>query len=376
MNVLENDRLRVELDPATGGPCSLVDKQTGVDVLGRSSPEPAPHAVVLVDDADTWGHDRSSWDEQVGSFHLEGIQLVEHGPVRRVVRVTSRFRASRLVEDYALALGAAHVDVRVTLDWRELGRMLKLRYPTALAAAVVTAEAPYGTVTRPADGTEESMQRWVDVSGFVARAAAGLTVANDTKYAYDVRADALGADLGLTVARAVPYAHHAPAQLDAPEHHRWLDLGEQRFRLRLMPHAGDWRTAEVPRRASELNSPARCVMDTFRVAPWSGRRSFGSVGGVGVLGTAMKRAEAGDATIVRLFEANGEASEVFVELASRSEPWSLSLAAGEVATLRVPDDGSAPTRVDLCEWAGGARPPGQPAVVMRPASSRPPAPTG
>jgi alpha-mannosidase len=361
--VLENSHLRVEIDPRRGGLLSLVDKATGVDLMGpgRERGEASPHAPVLVDDADTWGHDRDRWDEPAGAFVVDSVECLEHGPARRVVRVRSRFGASTLVEDYRLGHDDAWLDVAVTLDWRERRRMLKLRWPTALAGVRVTAEIPYGTAERRADGAEEPMLRFVDVSGTVEGRPAGLAVANDGKYAYD----ALGGDLGVTVARAVPYAHHDPAPLRPDGDHRFLDLGEQRFTLRLVPHAGDWRAAGAARRAAELDAPLICVRDTYHDGPEPGSGSFGAVGAQApgaVDAFVVKRAETGDAVIVRLADTGGHGPPVTVRLGFAGDRrFTAALRPHEIATFRVPDDPTAPVvPVDLCEWADGERPPGQP----------------
>ncbi|MDQ3943688.1 MAG: alpha-mannosidase, partial [Actinomycetota bacterium] len=299
---LENDHLLVEVDPATGCLARLVHKPTGAD-LGAGARDSASgaggHAVVLVDEADTWGHGRDRWDDQTGCFTVERVERVEHGPARTVVRVISRYEASRLVEDYQLGAGDAWVDVAVTLDWRERRRMLKLAWPTALAGTAVTAECAYGTVVRPADGTEQPMQRFVDVTGTVAGRTAGLAVANDAKYAYDVGVDGAHSEDGgratlrITVARSVPYAHHDPAVVPAGDTaRRLLDLGDQRFTLRLMPHAGDWRAAGVWRRAAELNQRPACATDTYHAGGESCAGSFAAVDGDHAGAFVLKRAEA------------------------------------------------------------------------------------
>ena len=348
---LENDRLRVEIDPQTGGVAALVDKTTGIDVIGGGR----PHAVVLVDDADTWGHGRDRWDQVAGVFTVERIECVEHGPARRVVRVHSRFGSSTLVEDYRLGRDDGFLEVAVTLDWRERGRMLKLRYPTGLTDVRAIAEIPYGTVERDARGTEEPMQRFVAVAGTVDGRPAGLAVANDSKYAYD----ADGGDVGITVARSVPYAHHDPAPLRVDGQHRFLDQGEQRFTLRLLPFPGLAPGPAVIRRAAELNVPLVCMKDTYHPGPEPGSGSFGAAD---ISGFVLKRAETGAAAIVRLADINGEGGPLTVRLSFAGErQFTAELRPHEIATFRVPDDPAEPAvPVDLCEWAEGERPPGQP----------------
>ncbi|MFL6007089.1 MAG: alpha-mannosidase, partial [Gaiellaceae bacterium] len=158
---LENEHVLLELDPATGRIAHLVHKASGADLADASR----PHAVVVDDPYDTWGHDVYAFDQVAGEFEPSSVRLLESGPVRAILRVESRFGESWLREDYMLSPGAEHVDVRVALDWRERRRMLKLRYPTSVESAVATFEIPYGHLERSAGGHEEPGQSWVDVSG-------------------------------------------------------------------------------------------------------------------------------------------------------------------------------------------------------------------
>ena len=158
---IENEYLLFEVDPASGRIAKLVLKATGVDLAAPAS----KHAVVVDDPSDTWGHGVRAYDREIGEFACERTRLVETGPVRSILRVESRYGSSTLREDYVLAAGAAYVDVRVTLDWHEQLKLLKLRYPTSVVTQTATFETPYGHLERPSSGDEEPGQSWVDVSG-------------------------------------------------------------------------------------------------------------------------------------------------------------------------------------------------------------------
>ena len=112
---LENEHLLLELDPATGRIARLVVKATGVDLAAPAR----GHAVVIDDRSDTWGHEVVAYDDEIGEFECTSVAVVESGPVRTSVRVESRYGDSTLREDYVLGRDAAHVDVRVALDWHE-----------------------------------------------------------------------------------------------------------------------------------------------------------------------------------------------------------------------------------------------------------------
>jgi alpha-mannosidase len=358
---LENDALRVDVDPATGWISALIDKASGIDVAGIG----LARALVSEDRSDTWSHDLVGFDPPIGAFVPASVELVEAGPVRATIRVDARFRASRLVLDISLLAGADQVELAGRLDWREPRHVLKLRFGAGLedGEAIVTAGLPFGAIVRPAAGAEEPGGQWLDVSGpLVARGAsdraaapgasaavggarAGLLVLTGTKSGYD----ASGGDVGVTVVRSPIYAHHDPRVADeARELFSYQDIGLQRFRMALRPHQGSWPALEPVRRAAELAAPPITSLESFHAGDLSQALSFGEVRGAGLVVTAIKRAEDGDATIVRLAETVGGAGRGSIRLGERR--CDVELGPWEIRTLRFPDDPAEGVReVDLLE---------------------------
>jgi alpha-mannosidase len=335
---LENAHLLLELDPATGRIARLVLGSTGEDVAGEGK-----HAVVVDDPHDTWGHGVRAFDREVGEFECVSVKLLESGPVRAIVRVESRHGSSTLREDYALGADVPYVDVRVALDWREPLRLLKLRYPTSIPAERATFEIPYGHLERPAVGDEEPGQSWVDVSG----EGRGLAVINDAKYGYDAR----GGDIGISAVRSPVWAWHSPRELEQDGDFEYMDQGRQSFVVRLVPHAGDWRAAGVPRLAAELNQPPFVLIETFHDGPLPQRRSFASDGGGDVVVTVLKRAEDDEALVVRAYESAGRAARATIALPLVDRTLEAEFGAHEIKTFRVPRDPSEPVaEVNLLEW--------------------------
>ena len=320
--------VELEVDPATGRVSRLALDGANVIVDG-------PHAVVVRDASDTWGHGVRAYDDVAGELSCTLVRVVEEGPVRKVVRVESAYESSTLVEEYVVSAGARHVDVRVTLDWREQLKLLKLRYPTRGGEA--TFEVPYGHVVRPANGDENPAQNWVDCGG--------LTVANDAKYAYDVK----DGSIGVTVVRSPVYAWHEPKQLEADGIYDYQDQGLQEFRLRLIPHEGDWRDASVVRLAAELNQPPFALLESFHGGPLPRSMSFAAVDGESAVATVLKRAEDDDALVVRAYESAGRAGAARIDVLGRS--FEAELGAAEIKTWRVPRNREqAVAETGLLEW--------------------------
>ena len=333
---LENEHLLLEIDAGTGRIARLLLKATGADL---AAPDRA-HAVVIDDRSDTWGHGVRAYDVVAGEFECTSVQLLECGPVRAMVRVESRYGSSTLREDYVLAADAPYVDVRVALDWHEPLKLLKLRYPTRVSAERATFEVPYGHIERPAGGDEEPGQAWVDVSA----EGRGLAVINDAKYGYDVR----GGDIGVSAVRSPVWAWHDPRELEQEGDFEYMDQGRQAFLVRLVPHAGDWREAGVVRFAAELNQPPFALIETFHDGALPQRASYAQDGGGSVVLTVIKRAEEGDAFVVRAYESAGRGARARLQVLDSA--FDADFGPHEIKTFRVPRDGGEVVETDLIEW--------------------------
>lgn len=182
--VLENDLVRIELDPATGWVTSYLDKRTGLDVM--RGVDGAQHTQVCDDPTDTWGHRVVSYAWPGDTMATARIVVRETGPLRARVRVEREWGASTMIEELLLDHDSAVLRVDVTLDWREPAHLLKLRFPTALTDPRATYQIPYAELERPVDGAEEPGQGWVDLTGTLDGRPAGLTVVVTNKHGYDV----------------------------------------------------------------------------------------------------------------------------------------------------------------------------------------------
>ncbi|MCG0288425.1 alpha-mannosidase [Streptomyces sp. PSAA01] len=343
---LENEYLRIEIDPVTGWLRSLVDKETGAELMPKA---PGDHAVVVDDPSDTWGHRIHSYDKAIGAFTARRCRLVESGPVRAVLRVESAYGRSEMAEELVLSAGSRHVEVRTVVDWHERLTLLKLRFPTALTDVTATHEIPYGHLERTPDGTEEPTQAWVDVTGTLPGGArAGLTVVNDSKHGHDVR----GGEIGMTALRSPVYAWHEPKVLEDDGVYAYLDQGRQEFRYLLLPHGADWRAADPARRAAELNQPVLTLLETFHSGPFPQVRANVDDGAGAVTVSVVKGAEDGSGDLmVRAYESHGRAAAARITLPLLGDrAIEADFGPYEIRTFRVPRDPALPVaETDLLE---------------------------
>jgi alpha-mannosidase len=342
---LENEYLRLELDPETGCLSSLYDKRLDFELLRA----PAACGQVLADPSDTWSHGVVRYDDTVGQFMARSTRLLEHGPVKSVIRVVSGFERSELVQDFTMYPDRTQVDVRVSVDWHEHFRVLKLSFPINVFFSTATFEIPYGSLERPANGDEVPGHSWVDLSG-VGRNKGdilGVSILNDGKYSFDVTEKVIR----MTVLRSPIYAHHDPYVPQPDEPYRFIDQGPQEFTYSILPHAGSWQDAETVRRAAELNAPLIAQVESFHDGPLSQRAGFICVDNPQVNVTILKRAEEGDDLILRCYETSGSRADVRIELPTLERAIEAQLRPGEIKTFRIPVDRSEAIReTDLIEW--------------------------
>ncbi|MDX6251284.1 MAG: alpha-mannosidase [Kribbellaceae bacterium] len=354
---LDNGIVRAEVDPRTGWLKSL-STADGENLVPPNRRNAIAHAQVIDDDTDTWSHGvRSLWNT-VDAFEVTSVRRLADGPIRQLVRVESAYGRSTLVEEFVLDAGSDAVEVRVTIDWREQLKALKLCFPFALDDAEATHEIPYGHLVREQNREEVPSHTWVDVSG----AGGGVALLNDGKYSFAVDGSKPGRPvLAMTCVRSPVYAWHDPHQLADDGVYEYLDQGIQRFRYRLQPHAGDWRAAGVVRKAAVLNQPVTPLVECFHRGPLPAQQSYLSVEGPGadqvVFSVLKKDEDDSGAAVLRGYETSGRAAEVTVEFLGRR--FDATFRPSEVKTLRIAPSADDPVvEVDLLEWDPAKPPPG------------------
>jgi alpha-mannosidase len=340
---IENGRWRLEIDPQRGWIARLHDHRRGRDVFNG----PAGRAVVAEDRSDTWSHGVTHFGRGADAFEAERVRLLEDGPLRATIRAETvrRSDGSRLTHEYTVHRDHDLIEVRTAVDWRGHYEILKLRFPVAVAEPVATWETSYGHIERAVDGAERPGQRWADVSGRSTDGArAGVSILNDGKYSSDV----LGAEIGLTVLRSPIFAWHDPFVPEPEGVYPFTDQGIQEFRYAILAHDGDWREAGTVRRAAELNMEPMVVLETAHDGPMPPSASFAGCSAPGVALAVMKRAEMGDALVLRAHETWGRPAEARIELPRWGIGFDASFGPSELKTYRIEADGRV-TETDLLE---------------------------
>lgn len=346
---LENDRFRLEFDPKTGFISSLFDKKVNVEVFRG----PAARPDVIEDKSDTWSHNVFHFNNKVGEFIATSVQRVEHGPVKSVIRVTSEYGSSKIVQDFTLYKQLDYIDVKVTVDWREQFKMLKLVFPINLVFTKQTYEIPYGFKEREHNGEEEPGQSWVDYGGILrdigehGGTSYGVSLMNDAKYSYSI----MNKELAMTVIRSPIYAHHDPVVPDPQGHYSFIDQGIQTFNYRLLPHQGSWEQAGTVKHALELNQRPITIIESYHEGELPQKDSYLTVDKDNIIVSVVKKAEEGSDLIIRAYETTRETTEATIRLPHLNREITAKFGPCEIKTFRVPSDPSLSVReTDLIEW--------------------------
>lgn len=309
---------------STSGWTLVLDRKLGtiVELRNRSSGTavftgPAHRAIVVDDPSDTWSHGLDRFGFSGEDFELEGVSVLERGPVRTAIEVRTRSGQSTMTTVVSLPNDPdLPVDLAIRLDWRERRRLLRLAYP--LGGKAFEYEVPAGWTERPDDGKEVFGHRWVRCE----RAGFAVVVANDAKYSYA----ASDGTLYITAVRSPVFAHHDPIVLEEGASYDFMDQGEQRFVVRV--HADHGLTRQkAATLADELCKP---IVSTPHVArrgtgEWRGQWLAVDPGTTNVM--ALKLAETSDDLVLRCVELDGIVGDVAVRGASfRIEPRAIATA--------------------------------------------------
>jgi hypothetical protein len=301
---LENARYRVTLNEA-GQVTSIVDKEEGERELLSGPIEHqflGEHPRIFPAWNMEW-RDRKRPPVAV----LEGpaqIEVVEAGPVRASVRITRTHGDSRFQQEVRLACGGAgeRVEFADTIDWRETGCSFKAAFPLTVSAAQASYNWELGVIRRgnnDSDKFEVPAHRWFDLTD--ADGAYGVTVLEDCKYGSDKPADDV---LRLTLLFTPRIGPLDIAFRDQGSQ----DWGRHRMLYGLYGHRGDWRAGGSERQSLRLNQPPLVFRVPAAPGPLGRSYSFLQVDSAQVGVRAIKRAEEGEAVVVRLQELWGQES--------------------------------------------------------------------
>ncbi|HOO26822.1 MAG TPA: alpha-mannosidase, partial [Lachnospiraceae bacterium] len=287
---LENELVRVTFHE-NGQISSIYDKCRMREVLQENR-----NANVLMTYEDR-PHNFDAWD--VNNYYVEkaweiteldSIKLVEEGPVRATICVKRSYLDSTIAQYISLLYNSPEIIIRNEIDWRENHIFMKSIFPVDIHTDEAVYEIQYGNVKRKTHYNtlwdyakfEVCMHKWLDVSedGY------GVSMLNDCKYGCHVH----NGEIGISMLKSATYPN---PQADK-EHHSFI--------FSIYPHSGDWKAAGTIKRAYAMNNPMCAVIKENKNGQLPEAYSLVSVDAENAVIEVVKKAEEGDALIVRLYE--------------------------------------------------------------------------
>jgi len=240
---------------------------------------------------DAWDIDIFYQEKMTVIDELVEAVVEEEGPLRGTLRLVWKFLDSTITQRLTVYADDPRIDFRTDIDWNERQILLKAAFPVDVRATKATYDIQFGNIERPTHWNtswdyakfEVCAHKWADLS----EGNYGVALLNDGKYGHDTRDNVMR----LTLLKS-------PIEPDET-----ADRGRHVFTYALLPHAGGWREADVPRAAYELNAPLTATPVAAQpdgVLPSAG--GFASLECAHAMLETVKKAEDDDAVVVRVYE--------------------------------------------------------------------------
>ena len=296
-NVIESDLFRVEINGTSGNITRIYDKANAREVLTGGN----GNVLQILDDTpaqwDAWNVDYDDMTRAplstMGS--TTGISIYEQGQVKATYRINKSYGSSTFSQYITLYPGINRIDIRMTANWQESHKMLKVAFPWNVSGATsATYEIAYGAVARSNQRDtnfnkarfEVCAHKWGDLSN----GGYGVSLLNNCKYGYDTYLNTMRLSL-----------LRSPKSPDGN-----CDMGSYHdFTYSVYPHTGDWKSANTVYKGYELNYPVLAYQATSHTGSRGTSFSFISVNQPNIILSVVKKAEDSGDYILRLYESQG-----------------------------------------------------------------------
>jgi alpha-mannosidase len=239
----------------------------------------------------------------------------------------------RITSTVTLTEGVARVDVHTVVENAAKDHRLRVHFPSGIRTDVSKADQHFGVVRRPIALPEWDPATWMEQplgtypqKAFVSvdDGEFGLTIANRGLAEYEVLDTPDGAEISVTLLRCVGWLSRADLStrrsgagpsLQSPGAQ---EIGRREFYYSIIPHAGDWASAEadLPAHVAAIQHlrPMRARWNRHGIGHIDWEGALIDVTSTAFQVSAVKRAEDGDGLIVRLYNTLDEPAETTVDV--------------------------------------------------------------
>lgn len=289
----------------------ITDKKTGKTYKNMFAP------YVLGDICDTWGFNKTVFENEKFPFELVSLKTTESGDLRTSVKAEYSYGKSTF--EQTITMYDDIIDVSWKVLWNEKHKALKIGFP----AKKCTVSIPAGFIERGKCEFERPMSEWIKTENFA--------IASDSAFAYGFD----GEKIGITILRSCIFGDLRTEELKEREY-EYTDQGETAGRFRLC-------FEDIAHEAIALNNPPVIISEANHGGKLPSENSIFSCGGA--LITAVKQTEDGKNTVIRITEENG--CETAARLYAEGKIYETALRPFEIKTVIY--DGENFTETDMLE---------------------------
>ncbi len=298
-NTIENNEYVIALNQS-GDIQSIIDKKQGNKELLKS---PIRLSMQLDKPEKYWSWEISWTDNQRTPYGYVNdkteISISEKGPLRSALKISRTKNGSQFVQYVRMTSGVNEdrIDFVNEVDWQSKETLLKVEFPLTVNNEKATYDISIGTIERGnriSTLHEVAGHQWADMTHN--DKSYGISILNDCKYGWD-KVD--NNTIRLTLI-------HTPGTATAlREYQRLQDLGLNKFTYSFYRHMNEWNET-TQWQASKLNQPLMAYEAPKHEGTLGKSFEFVKLNTEKVAIKALKKAEASNNMIIRVYELTGE----------------------------------------------------------------------
>jgi len=328
INTLENKFIRAKVN--SNGSINIYNKETGVTY------ENCNYFTDEGECGNAWQHENLAYDKKYNSLGEQAsIYSIENGLLRASIVAEINFKVPvdytdgtrrnelltklAIKTEYILEHNSKILKIKTSINNTAKDHLLKINIPTGLETTKSWADSHFDVVSRDitipnSTGWAEKPQGTHPLRTFVSLSDSknGCSLLTKGIFEYEVLNEASNT-IALTLIRACRIKLKVSEEKIAELPDEGIQCpGLQTFEYAIYTHPGNWEEAEVINEAASYYTPLRAVMTGRGKGTLAHDFSYFSLNTKKVHVTAVKRAEDGSGTIIRLF--NPSSIETAVEI--------------------------------------------------------------
>ncbi len=271
---------------------SLYDKKNHREVIKKG--EMANRLYVLENyptQYDAWEYQRSANDKEYTISGAYDVYTVVDGS-RTGIHYKKQHMESEIEQTVWFYEDMPKIDFETKINWCQQRQILKVSFPVDINADKATYEIQFGTIERPTHYNTSWDQAKFEVCAHkyadLSEGDYGVSLLNDSKYGHDIH----NGDMRLTILSSA----WNPDNMG-----NYNDQGEHTLTYSIYPHKGSLASCDTVKYAYDLNLPMT-VVKTEGGGALPCEYSLVCVDKENVIVEAIKEAEYGDETVVRLYD--------------------------------------------------------------------------